>query len=74
MISVWTSVLPPIELSILQLTTMDKDFKITSAKQYEDIMITIFEMQEQEEPLTAQQKADMETMMKAADRYEAEEL
>lgn len=53
---------------------MDKDFKITSAKQYEDIMITIFEMQEQEEPLTAQQKADMETMMKAADRYEAEEL
>lgn len=53
---------------------MDKDFKITSAKQYEDIMITIFEMQEQEEPLTAQQKADMEIMMKAADRYEAEEL
>lgn len=53
---------------------MDKDFKITSAKQYEDIMITIFEMQEQEEPLTAQQKADMEIMMKAADRYEEEEL
>lgn len=53
---------------------MEKDFKITSAKQYEDIMITIFEMQEQEEPLTAQQKADMEIMMKAADRYEAEEL
>lgn len=53
---------------------MEKDFKITSAKQYEEIMITIFEMQEQEEPLSAQQKADMEIMMKAADRYEEEEL
>ncbi|MEE1946483.1 hypothetical protein VRU48_15265 [Pedobacter sp. KR3-3] len=53
---------------------MDKDFRITSAKQYEETMITIFEMQEQEEPLSAQQKADMEIMMKAADRYEAEEL
>lgn len=53
---------------------MEKDFRITSAKQYEETMIAIFEMQEQEEPLSAQQKADMEIMMKAADRYEEEEL
>lgn len=53
---------------------MEKDFTITSAKQYEDTMIAIFEMQEQEEPLTAKELADMEVMMKAAERYEEEEL
>lgn len=53
---------------------MDQDFKITSTKQYEEIMITIFEWQEQEEPLTAAQLAQMELMIKAADKYEAEEL
>lgn len=53
---------------------MEKEFKITSAKQYEETMITIFEMQEQEEPLTAQQLAEMDLMIKAADKYEAEEL
>mgnify|MGYP003574945980 FL=1 len=53
---------------------MEKDFRITSAKQYEDTMIAIFEMQEQEEPLTAKELADMEVMMKAAERYEEEEL
>lgn len=53
---------------------MEKDFRITSAKQYEDTMITIFEMQEQEEPLTTKELADMEVMMKAAERYEDEEL
>ena len=53
---------------------MEKDFSITSAKHYEETMITIFEMQEQEEPLTAAQKAQMEIMIKAADQYEAEEL
>lgn len=53
---------------------MEKDFRITSAKQYEDTMIAIFEMQEQEEPLTSKELADMEIMMKAAERYEKEEL
>ena len=53
---------------------MDQDFKITSAKQYEDTMIVIFEMQEQEDPLTAKELADIEIMLKAAERYEAEEL
>lgn len=53
---------------------MDKDFRITTAKQYEDTMIAIFEMQEQEEPLTAKELADMEVMIKAAQRYEDEEL
>ena len=53
---------------------MEKEFKITSAKHYEETMIYIFEMQEQEEPLTIAQKAEMEIMVKAADRYEAEEL
>lgn len=53
---------------------MEKDFKITTAKQYEDTMIAIFEMQEQEEPLTAKELADMEIMAKAAQRYEDEEL
>lgn len=37
-------------------------------------MITIFEMQEQEEPLTGTQMQEMELMMKAAEKYEAEEL
>lgn len=53
---------------------MEKDFKITSAKHYEETMINIFEMQEQEEPLTAAQISEMEIMLKAADKYEAEEL
>ncbi len=53
---------------------MEKEFKITSAQHYEDTMITIFEMQEQEEPLTAAQQAEMALMIKAADKYEAEEL
>ena len=53
---------------------MEKEYKITSAKHYEETMITIFEMQEQEDPLTATQKAEMELMIKAADKYEAEEL
>jgi len=53
---------------------MEKEFKITSAKHYEETMITIFEMQEQEDPLTALQKSEMALMMKAADKYEDEEL
>jgi hypothetical protein len=53
---------------------MEKDFKITSAKHYEETMITIFELQEQEEPLTAAQKQEIEIMLKAATKYEDEEL
>lgn len=53
---------------------MEKDAKIVSAKQYEETMIAIFEMQEQEEPLTNAQLTQMEIMLKAAERYEAEEL
>ena len=53
---------------------MEKEFKITSAKHYEETMIAIFEMQEQEEPLTKAQQAEIEIMLKAADKYEAEEL
>lgn len=53
---------------------MEKEFKITSAQHYEDTMITIFEMQEQEEPLTAAQQSEMELMMKAAQKYEDEVL
>ncbi|MBB2146227.1 hypothetical protein GM921_12070 [Pedobacter sp. LMG 31464] len=53
---------------------MEKEFKITSAKHYEETMINIFEMQEQEDPLTKAQIAEMEVMIKAADKYEAEEL
>jgi hypothetical protein len=63
-----------ITLGSFQLQAMEKDFRITSAKQYEDTMIAIFEMQEQEEPLTAKQQADMEIMAEAAQRYEDEEL
>lgn len=53
---------------------MDKDFKITSAKQYEETMIEVFELQEQEEPLTQSQLEQIQIMLKAAERYEAEEL
>lgn len=53
---------------------MEKEFKITSAKHYEETMIAIFELQEQEEPLTATQLAEIDLMLKAADKYEAEEL
>ncbi len=53
---------------------MEKEFKITSAQHYEDTMIAIFEMQEQEEPLTPTQLAEIEVMMKAAEKYEDEEL
>lgn len=53
---------------------MEKDLRITTAKQYEETMIAIFEMQEQEEPLTKSQLVEMEIMMKAAQRYEDEEL
>ncbi|WP_169306804.1 hypothetical protein [Pedobacter polaris] len=53
---------------------MEKEFKITSAKHYEETMINIFEMQEQEDPLTPAQKVEMELMIKASEKYEAEEL
>ncbi|HTM97434.1 MAG TPA: hypothetical protein VL088_01760 [Pedobacter sp.] len=53
---------------------MEKEFKITSAQHYEDTMITIFELQEQEDPLTAAQIADIEIMLQAAAKYEEEEL
>jgi len=53
---------------------MEKDFKITSAQHYEDTMIAIFEMQEQEDPLTQSQLAEIAVMLKAAEKYEAEEL
>jgi hypothetical protein len=53
---------------------MEKEYRITSAKHYEETMITIFEMQEQEEPLSPAQRLEMELMIKAADKYEAEEL
>lgn len=53
---------------------MEKEFKITSAKHYEETMIAIFELQEQEDPLTKAQLAEIELMLKATDKYEAEEL
>lgn len=53
---------------------MEKDFKITNAKQYEETMITIFELQEQEEPLTDLQATEMAIMMKEAQRFEDEDL
>lgn len=53
---------------------IDKDFKIASAKQYEETLITVFELQEQEDPLTEKQLAEMEIMLAAAQRYEDEEL
>ncbi len=53
---------------------MEKEFKITSAQHYEDTMITIFELQEQEDPLTPTQIAEIEIMLKAAAKYEDEEL
>lgn len=56
------------------LDTIKMDYKITSAKHYEETMIAIFEMQEQEEPLTAAQIKEMELMLKAAEKYEEEEL
>ena len=62
------------QISYLKSQEMEKEFKITSAKHYEETMITIFELQEQEEPLTKAQEAEIEMMLKAADKYEAEEL
>lgn len=53
---------------------MEKEFKITSAQHYEDTMIAIFELQEQEEPLTDAQKAEIDMMLKAAQKYEDEVL
>ncbi len=53
---------------------MDKDFRITTEKQYEETMITIFELQEQEDPLTATQKAEMAIMLIEAQRFEDEDL
>lgn len=53
---------------------MEKEYKITSAKHYEETMIAIFEMQEQEEPLTKEQLAEINLMLIAAEKYEAEEL
>ncbi len=50
------------------------EYKITSAKHYEETMIAIFEMQEQEDPLTKSQEKEIELMLKAAEKYEAEEL
>ena len=53
---------------------MEKEYKITSAKHYEETMIAICEMQEQEDPLTKAKLAEIDLMLKAAEKYEAEEL
>lgn len=53
---------------------MEKEYKITSAKHYEETMITIFELQEQEDPLTKAQLVEIDQMLKAAEKYEADEL
>ncbi|SFH11205.1 hypothetical protein SAMN04489864_105146 [Pedobacter insulae] len=61
-------------ISLLDAIKMEKEFKITSAQHYEDTMITIFELQEQEDPLTASQIKEIEIMLQAAAKYEDEEL
>jgi hypothetical protein len=80
MISDWKSVLHQIKSITLvrffglKSHKMEKEYKITSAKHYEETMITIFELQEQEDPLTKAQLAEIDLMLKAAEKYEADEL
>jgi len=52
---------------------MPKEIIIKTEKQYEDNMIAVFELQEKEE-LTEEDKQQIEMMLKAGEKYEAENL
>lgn len=52
---------------------MNPKYIIKTEKQYEDMMIELFELQEKED-LTPEDLKQIELMLKAAEKYEAEEL
>lgn len=52
---------------------MAQEIVIKTEKQYEDNMIAVFELQEKEDP-TADDLKQIELMLKAGERYEAEHL
>ncbi len=52
---------------------MEETIQIKTAKQYEDNMIALFELQEKED-LTEEDKKQIERMLKAGEKYEAEHL
>ena len=52
---------------------MAQEIVIKTEKQYEDNMIAVFELQEKEE-LTAEDLEQIELMLKAGEKYEAEHL
>lgn len=56
-----------------KLTGMPQEIVIKTEKQYEDNMIAIFELQEKED-LTAEDLKQIELMLKAGEKYEAEHL
>ncbi|GGE57620.1 hypothetical protein EV200_103264 [Pedobacter psychrotolerans] len=52
---------------------MPQEIVIKTEKQYEDNMVAVFELQEKEE-LTADDLKQIELMLKAGEKYEAEHL
>jgi len=52
---------------------MAKEIIIKTEKQYEENMIAVFELQEKEE-LTDEDRKQIEIMLKAGEKYEAENL
>jgi len=56
-----------------KLTGMPQEIVIKTEKQYEDNMIAVFELQEKED-LTAEDLKQIELMLKAGEKYEAEHL
>lgn len=54
-------------------SVMPQEIVIKTEKQYEDNMIAVFELQEKEE-LTTEDLKQIELMLKAGEKYEAEHL
>ncbi len=52
---------------------MAQEIVIKTEKQYEDNMIAVFELQEKEDP-TSDDLKQIELMLKAGEKYEAEHL
>ncbi len=69
----WIIALHQQKPSNFKLAIMAQEIVIKTEKQYEDNMIAVFELQEKEE-LTADDLKQIELMLKAGEKYEAEHL
>lgn|GEM_PF-447370 len=69
----WITALHQQKPSNFKLAIMAQEIVIKTEKQYEENMIAVFELQEKEE-LTADDLKQIDLMLKAGEKYEAEHL